>query len=292
MVVIVHGGAGKIENMVKRRKAIIEICKLGYGILKNGGTAIDAVERVIVELEDNPFFNAGTGAVLNIEGEAELDAAIMMDDMACGAVACIKKVKNPILVARKVMEETDHVMLVGDGATRFARLTGFPPYNPVTARRKKMLQKGLKELKEGKTPHYLSKIRKFIQKFGTVGACAIDKEGKLASATSTGGTFMRLPGRVGDTPLIGAGTYACEWGAVSCTGHGECIIKLCLAKTTCDAMKSMNAQKAINLALKIAGKHGCECGLIGIDKRGGVGFGFNTDEMIWTYIKNGESKHF
>jgi len=274
MVIIVHGGAGKIENITKRREGIIKACKLGYKVLENQGSAIDAVQSAVSELEDNPFFNAGTGATLSIEGEAELDAAIMKDDLQCGAVACIKGVKNPILVARKVLEETNHVLLVGEGATRFARLMGFQPYNPITLKRKKMLHK------------------KFIDKYGTVGACAIDKDNRFASGTSTGGTLMHLPGRVGDTPVIGAGTYACEWGAVSCTGHGECIIKLCLAKTACDAMKLMTAQKAINLALKVAGKHGCDCGLIGVDKRGRVGFGFNTAEMIWAYIKNGELRQF
>jgi len=306
MVIIVHGGAGKIENLKKREKIILKTCELGYEVLKNDGSALDSVERAVVELENSPWFNAGTGATLSIEGEAELDAAIMSDDLRAGAVACIKEVKNPILVARKVMEETDHIILSSEGAVRFARLMGFPKYNPVTQRRKKMLEKGIKKLKEGKPPKYLPGLKKFITtelnelnkpeelnelKYGTVGACAIDKKGKLASATSTGGIFMHLPGRVGDTPIIGAGTYACKSGAVSCTGHGECIIKLCLAKTTCDAMKSMKAQKSVNLALKLANRYNCKCGLIGIDKKGNIGVGFNTQGMLCAYIKNGELKH-
>ncbi len=278
-----------------------KVCELGYEILKNNGSALDAVERAVVELEDSPWFNAGTGATLSIEGEVELDAAIMSDDLRAGAVACIKEVKNPILVARKVMEETDHIILSGEGAVRFARLMGFPKYNLVTQRRKRMLEKGIKKLKEDKPLEYLPGLKKLMdkysesegfhlptEKYGTVGACAIDKEGKLAAATSTGGMFMHLPGRIGDTPIIGAGNYACDSGAISCTGHGECIIKLCLAKTVCDAMKSMKAQEAINLALKLANQYNCKCGLIGIDKKGNVGFGFNTPQMLWAYIRNGK----
>ena len=297
MVLIVHGGAGKVENFKKRQKIIAKTCELGDEILKNNGSALDAVVRAVVELEDSPWFNAGTGATLSIEGEVELDAAIMSDDLQIGAVACIKEVKNPILVARKVMEETDHIILSGEGAVRFARSMGFPKYNPVTQRRKRMLEKGIKKLKEDKPIEYLSGLKKFMdkyskdfhlsdEKFGTVGACAIDKEGRLASATSTGGMFMHLPGRIGDTSIIGAGTYACDSGAISCTGHGECIIKLCLAKTVCDAMKSMKAQEAINLALELANQHNCKCGLIGIDRKGNVGFGFNTSQMLWGYIKS------
>lgn len=304
MVIIVQGGAGKIENINKRKAPLIKACKEGYEILKNGGSAIDAVVRAVVELEDNPLFNAGTGATLNIEGEVELDASIMSSDLSAGAVACIKGVKNPILVAKKVMEETDHIMLVGEGATRFARLMGFTEFNPITQQRKTQLKKAMAELEQGAVPTYLPKIKKFIQEFGTVGACALDKNGKLASATSTGGMFMHLPGRVGDSPIIGAGTYANEFGAVSATGHGEWIMKLCLAKITCSAMEwssplvwsssqeSRTAQEAINLALEEADKHKCRCGLIGVDKHGNVGVGFNTPQMLWAYTEDGEIKHF
>lgn len=292
MVIIVQGGAGRIEDIEERRNIMIEVCKTGYEVLKNGGSAVDAVVKAIVILENSPLFNAGTGAVLSIGGEVELDAAIMTSDLEAGAVACIKGVKNPILVAKKVMEETDHVLLSGEGAIRFARVMGFEAYNPVTQKRKEMLQKGLKDLKEGKLPRHFSKICNFIQELGTVGACAIDNEGKLVSATSTGGMFMHLPGRVGDTPIIGAGTYANEFGAVSCSGHGEWIIKLCLAKITCNAMRSSTAQEAINLALEEANRYQCRCGLIGIDRNGNVGFGFNTPQMLWAYNDDGRIKYF
>ncbi len=297
MILIIHGGAGKITNFKKRQKIIAKVCKIGYEVLKNNGSALDAVERAVVELENNPNFNAGTGATLSLEGKVELDAAIMSDDLQSGAVACIKEVKNPILVARKVMEETDHIILSGEGAVRFARFMGFPKYNPLTQERKKVFEQRIEKLKAGNPPKAFPNLKKFVgkyskdfnlsdEKLGTVGACAIDRKGKLASATSTGGMFMHLPGRVGDTPIIGAGTYAQTSGAISCTGHGECIIKLCLAKVTCDAMKSMKAQEAVNLALKLSDQHNCKCGLIGVDGKGNVGFGFNTPQMLWGYIKS------
>ncbi|MCK4352850.1 isoaspartyl peptidase/L-asparaginase [candidate division WOR-3 bacterium] len=301
MLIIVHGGAGEIKRVSKRREGLIKACQLGYLVLKNGGSAIDAVEHAVIELEDNPLFNAGTGATLSINGEAELDAAIMLDDLKCGSVACIKGVKNPVSVARKVLEETDHIILAGKEATKFARKFGFKPYNPITRKRKIALERGIKELKMGKAPKYLPKLKRFIDssrtvsvrdEYGTVGACAIDNHKRLVSGTSTGGMFMHLPGRVGDTPIPGAGTYASKSGAVSCTGHGECIIKLCLAKITCDAMEKLSAQEAVNRSLKIATKYKCRCGLIAIDKSGNVGLGFNTPQMLWAYIKDDKLNHF
>jgi beta-aspartyl-peptidase (threonine type) len=292
--IIVHGGAGKIENIDKRKAPLIKACELGYEVLKSGGSAIDAVTKAVVYLEDNPWFNAGTGSVLNIDGEVELDASIMSSDLSAGAVGAIKDVKNPILVAKKLMEETDHIMLVGDGATKFARLTGFESYNPITPRREKLYHKKISELKKGKLPEYVGeRTKKFIKSFDTVGACALDKNNRLASATSTGGTILHLVGRVGDTAIIGAGTYANEFGAVSCTGHGECIMRLCIAKAVCDLMGSNVAQKAVNLGVKIASKNNCRCGIIGIDREGNVGAGYTTLQMIYAFIdKKGELKEF
>jgi len=292
MVIIVQGGAGTIKRLARRRVGVIKACQLGYGVLQNSGSAIDAVETAIVELENNPWFNAGTGAALGITGEIELDASIMTDDLKCGAVACIKDVKNPISVARKVLEETDHIILSGEGAVKFARQMGFKPYNLITQRRKKMFAKRINKLKQGKTLKYLPQLGKFISEYGTVGACALDKDKRLAAGTSTGGIFMHLPGRVGDSPIIGAGTYASPLGAVSCTGLGEWIIKLCLAKITCDAMEKLSAPKAVNMALKTAKTHHCEYGLIAIDKKSRIGLGFNTTQMVWAYIKDNKLKHF
>lgn len=266
---------------------MIKACEVGYEILTRGGSAIDAVEQAVVKLEDSPLFNAGTGGSPSITGEVELDAAIMTDDMKAGAVASIKSVKNPILVARKVMEKTDHIILCGEGAIKFARISGFPPYNPLTTKKKKMWEN---RLKKGNFPMYFPKVKNFINKYETVGACAMDKDGKMAAATSTGGIFMHLPGRIGDTPIIGAGTYACKYGAVSCTGHGEWIIKLGLAKFVCDEMKTKSAQKAIDIAIKMASEYDARCGIIGVDHKGNVGVGFNTKQMLWAYIEKGKLK--
>lgn len=292
MTIVVHGGAGKITNLARRTKKLIKVCEAGYKILKNGGKAIDAIQHVVVMLEDDPDFNAGTGGSLNIEGEAELDAAIMTGDLQIGAVASMKNVKNPILVARKVMEETDHVLLVGEGATKFARIMGFPEYDTVTPKTKEKLKTDMQRFKEGNAIEYkLPKLKKLLYEYGTVGACAIDSSNSIAAATSTGGMRMRLPGRVGDSPIIGAGTYACEWGGVSCTGVGESIIKICLAKTVCDLMKRLPAQSAANKALKIMNSTGTSAGIAALDKRKNVGITFNTPQMLWAYIKDGTMKH-
>lgn len=296
MVIIVHGGAGKITSFAERKKITVKICKLGYSLLKKGGRAIDAVQSAVVELENSPLFNAGTGASLNLEGKVEFDAAIMTDDLEAGAVAGVERVKNPILVARKIMEQTDHVLLVGKGAERFARLMGFPEYDPVTPEKKKKWEQELKKLKAGKRGKYFPKLRDFIEKVesrdptlpgGTVGACAMDAKKSLAVATSTGGIFMHLPGRVGDTPVIGAGTYACKSGAVSCTGWGESIIRICLAKMVCDLMGRLDAQSAVDKALEIMNKENCKAGIIAVDKNGNFGSGFNTQQMLWAAVKDG-----
>jgi beta-aspartyl-peptidase (threonine type) len=290
MVIITHGGAGRIEieDLKKRRGVIISVSKKGHEVLESTNSALDAATEVVVQLEDNPLFNAGTGAVLSLAGQAELDAAVMTGDLQAGAVACITEVKNPVLVARKVMEESDHVLLSGEGAVRFARFMGFPAHNVVTEQKQKLLQK---RLKDHESLHHMPKITKYVREFGTVGACAWS-DGKLAAAGSTGGMVGHLPGRIGDTPMIGGGIYANEFGAVTCTGHGECILKLCLAKSACDAMKSHSAQEAIDMVLNEASRFKCKCGLIAVDKDGNVGLAFNTKEMIWAYSVNGKITHF
>lgn len=293
--IVVHGGAGNnITEFKTRVPGLINACRIGYDILKKDGKSIDAVQAAVVELEDNPLFNAGTGSVLNMEGEVELDASIMTEDLHAGAVAGIKMVRNPILVARKVMEATDHVLLVGEGAERFARMMGFQKYNPVTDKSRERLEKNLRKLRQGKfgDEKYFKKIKDLIDKYGTVGACAIDRYNSVAAATSTGGVIMDLPGRVGDTPIIGAGNYACKSGAVSCTGWGEPIIKLGIAKAVCEWMQKMTPQMAVNKALKLIKSIGGDGGIIAVDKKGRIGCGFNTKKMLWAYTtEEGGIKH-
>src|SRR6202163_3357616 len=232
IALIAHGGAGNWppgseEDAVDAMRAAVE---KGRGVLRAGGGALDAVCATVVALEDDPIFNAGTGAVLNFDGFCELDASVMVSRDACiGAVAALQRVKNPILVARKVMEETDHVMLAGEGAQRFARVMGFPDYDPITAARRADWQDKRKRVDEVLGKHSL-KMRRFLKDHpeyagGTVGAAAVDKDGILAAATSTGGVTMKLVGRVGDSPVAGAGNYASSRVAASATGTGEYVLR-------------------------------------------------------------------
>ncbi|MEO0093397.1 MAG: isoaspartyl peptidase/L-asparaginase [candidate division WOR-3 bacterium] len=285
--IIVNGGAGSAKGLTQEeqelaRKGVRKAAEAGYFILAKGGKAIDAVVEAVRVMEDDPIFNAGTGSTLTINGEVEMDASLMTMDGHFGAVGAIKEVRNPILVARRVMEETDHLLLVGEGAIKFARYHGFERYDPTTERAKKKLA----ELKQKGESPYFSKLKKYLD-FGTVGAVAIDKSQAVACANSSGGIRGKLPGRVGDSAIIGAGTYASVFGAAVATGHGESIMKLFLAKTTVDLMKVYDAQTAIELALKEAKKTGCLCGIIGIDVKGNIGFGKTTDYMAWASIKDG-----
>ena len=289
-VIIVHGGAGSTKDRDRRRSGVKQAVEAGYALLENA-TAVDAVEKAVRLMEDNPVFNAGTGSTLSLDGKVEMDACIICSDQLMGAVAAIKDVRNPVAVARKVMEETDHILLVGEGATQFARMMGFPYYDPLTGERKKLWKEAIERLKREKTYRYFNKLYNFVEKYETVGAVAIDKEGKIACACSTGGITLHLQGRVGDTPLIGAGNYANEYGGASATGHGECIAKLLLTKTAVDLMRRYTAQTAVSKAMAIAKNCGCRCGIIAIDKGGNVGVAYNTEWMPYAYIgKDGTLK--
>src|SRR5215210_8016069 len=230
--IAIHGGAGSIDTLRMsplerqlRRDALMRSLRAGHKLLAAGASSLDAVQAAIMVLEDDSMFNAGKGAVLNAEGKTELDAAIMDGKtMSAGAVAGLHHIKNPIALARLVMEKSPHVMMIGDGAEVFAREQGIPmtPENYfITSARLKAYQDRKKadaEKKKGATPPKPG--------FGTVGAVALDKSGNLAAGTSTGGIAMKRFGRVGDAPIIGAGTYASSGCAVSATGDGEYFIRL------------------------------------------------------------------
>lgn len=244
IALIAHGGAGNWrpgseEDAVDGMRAAVE---KGRAILRAGGSALDAVCATVVALEDNPIFNAGTGAVLNFDGFCELDACVMEGRNACvGAVAALQRVRNPILVARKVMEETDHVMLAGEGAQRFARVMGFPDHDPVTPARREDWQDKRNRMDDVLGRHSL-KMRRFLKEHpeyagGTVGAAAVDANGILAAATSTGGVTMKLNGRVGDSPLPGAGNYASAYAAASATGTGEYVVRSLATRAIAEAVE-------------------------------------------------------
>jgi beta-aspartyl-peptidase (threonine type) len=270
-VIIVHGGAGRIreEELPERLDGCKEAALAGWQILKQNGSALDAAEAAVVLLEDNPLFNAGTGSALNQLGKVEMDAGIMEGDtLRAGAVAAVRGIKNPIKLARRVMEDGRHVLLAGEGALHFARHIGFPECPPealiVDAERKR-----------------------WQEKHGTVGCVALDSNGRIAVATSTGGIFEKLPGRVGDSPLPGCGTYADELGGVSCTGHGEAIIRIVMAKATLEFLKAgADPQSAASKAVALlADKTGSTGGLIVIDRQGRIGYARNTERMPVCLVK-------
>jgi beta-aspartyl-peptidase (threonine type) len=278
--IAVHGGAGNLgaddpassgEPGAPRLAGVRRAAEQGLSVLAAGGSALDAVEAAVRILEDDPTYNSGTGACLTAAGDVELDASIMDGEtLRCGAVAVVKDVRNPVVLARRVMERSSHVLLAGPGASAFAREMGFPPYD--NALLVTPAQRARFEALRGASP----------DSHGTVGAVARDGRGHLAAATSTGGMVMKLPGRVGDTPLIGSGTYADDaLAAVSCTGHGERIIQLTLARHAADLMgRGLSAPEAARAAVRLlAERVRGEGGLVVVGPRGEVGFAHNTPVM-------------
>ncbi len=277
--IICHGGSGVIKDRQAAAQGLAQALEQGYRLLRQSARALDAVVAAVKVMEDNPIFNCGTGSNLTLDGKAEMDAAVMTQKGRFGGVCCITDVRNPILVARKVMTETDHLLMCGEGATDFARKMGFEKHDVTTERAQKRLER-LRQ--EGNSP-YFPGLEKMM-KLGTVGAVAIDKHSQLAVATSSGGITGRLPGRVGDTAVIGAGTYAGPSGAVSCTGHGEPIMRMMLGKDAVDRMKTLPGSIAVTLALSEARRQKALCGMVGFDARGGICFGHTTPDMSYGYM--------
>src|SRR5206468_11031385 len=212
-------------------------------VLTHGGRALDSVVESIVVLEDDPRLNAGTGSRMRIDGRIQMDAALMNWDREAGSVAAIEEVKNPIRVAYNVLK-TPHILLVGADAVAFARSKGHARYDPSTAESRRNLEESLEKIRNGRLPRYARKWRS-VAIHDTVGAVARDRRGRFATGSSTGGTAFMLPGRVGDSPIVGAGLYAGPRGAVSATGFGEAILKRVLSKFVYDRMaEGLSAQRA------------------------------------------------
>jgi L-asparaginase / beta-aspartyl-peptidase len=305
---VIHGGAGTIRKssmtpeLEKAYMAALEqSLQAGNAILAAGGTALDAVVAAVKILEDNPLFNAGKGAVFTNEGKNELDAAIMDgSNLKAGAVAGITTVKNPITAARAVMEKSEHVMMAGAGAEKFAQKQGcevVPPSYFYTEARWRGLQNAKKEdSTKSQLDHTVPKAQLLKQpsnkdyKYGTVGAVAVDQMGNMAAATSTGGMTNKKYGRIGDAPIIGSGTYADNTTcAISCTGWGEYFIRLVMAKSIADRIEfaKMNLTDACNdLVMKKLPALGGDGGLIAVDKYGNVAMPFCTEGMYRGYIKS------
>ncbi len=296
---IVHGGAWDIPDDA------VDACKsgchralsAGWAILSGGGSALDAIEAAIIVLEDDPVFDAGYGSHLNLDGHVECDAIVMNGaTLRAGAAANLQRVKNPIQAARKILENCQHMMLVAKGAERFAKKQGIKLCKP-----EEMVSEAEYEawMKCKSDKHAAEHHRGHEQ--GTVGAVAIDASGNLFAATSTGGTCCKLPGRVGDSPLIGCGCYAdAEAGGVSCTGYGEAIMKVVLAKSAVDFLRlpptcvdtpnniscgPSTADLAAREAIHFFGKRThATGGLILLDRHGNPGFAFNTPRMAYGYV--------
>lgn len=312
ITLVIHGGAGTITKASmtpEKEKAYKEALNLalqtGYDILKKGGTSLDAVEATVRVMENSPLFNAGKGAVFTNEGKNEMDAAIMDGKtMNAGAIASVTNIKNPISAARAVMEKSEHVMMIGAGAEKFAKEKGLEIVDPsyfYTETRFKQLQ-NIKDKEKTELDHSsdttgtssTENIYVEGKKFGTVGAVALDAYGNLAAATSTGGMTNKRYGRVGDVPIIGAGTYADNnTVAVSATGHGEYFIRSVVAHDIAALMeyKNYTVKKAANeVVMDKLVKRGGEGGVIALDKNGNFAMPFNSAGMYRGYIKNGKSE--
>jgi L-asparaginase / beta-aspartyl-peptidase len=304
---IVHGGAWDIPD------GSVDACKAGcqralaagWSILNSGGSALDAVEAAIIALEDDPAFDAGFGSHLTLDGHVECDA-IVMDGatLRAGSVTTLRHIRNPIRLARQVLENCPHMMLVGEGAERFAVEQGLALCAP-----EELIAEAERDAwqKCRSSKHAAAHHRGHEQ--GTVGAVALDSDGRLFAATSTGGTCCKLPGRVGDSPLIGCGCYAdIEAGGVSCTGYGEAIMKVVLAKTAADFLRNpvgsdpnpsprilpklsmpdvaaLAAREAVSV---LATRTHATGGLILLDRKGNPGFAFNTPRMAYAYVADGK----
>ncbi|WP_047863281.1 isoaspartyl peptidase/L-asparaginase family protein [Archangium gephyra] len=307
--IVIHGGAGVIkrESLTPEREAAVravlaESLQAGHAILAKGGTSLDAVTAAVRVLEDSPLFNAGKGAVFTHDGKNELDAAIMNGrTREAGSVAGLHHVKNPISLARAVMEQSPHVMMIGAGAEEFAKQQGVelvPESYFYTEERWQSLQRALEaEKQQQQTPPEQGQPqnpRTFWEhpagrehKFGTVGAVALDQAGNLAAGTSTGGMTNKRFGRVGDVPVIGAGTYANERCAVSATGHGEYFIRYTVARDICSRMEYLDLpllESANQVVLDVLVKAGGEGGVIAMDAQGNVAMPFNSSGMYRGYM--------
>jgi beta-aspartyl-peptidase (threonine type) len=300
---MVHGGAGALDNVKDNKTAlrylegIRNVLEHGREIISLGGNALETVEACASLLEDDPVFNAGCGSVLNENGKVEMDAAIMDGrDLSAGAVAAVSNIANPIQLARLVMAESEHVMLISEGAMRFAQHCNMP----FTPDHYFFTQDRVEQLEKARLQHRImldhddEKSNMEDQKYGTIGAVARDLEGNLAAATSTGGIVNKRMGRIGDSPLIGAGVFADnETCAVSTTGFGEDFMRTVFAKTVSDAMTmlGMDARQAVDYGIaylrrKVNGRGG----VIVVDHNGNCAGDFTTKKMIHGWIeKSGET---
>jgi beta-aspartyl-peptidase (threonine type) len=288
IAIAIHGGTGPDSDFIKKniegyKEGIRKAIEIGYAVLEKGGSSLDAVEAAVRRLEDDPLFNAGRGSVLNEHGEIEMEASIMNGkDLSCGAVAVVKNVQNPVSLARAVMERTEHVYLGGQGCLDFATQLSLqlqPDEYFITEHAKEELEKAQEQKAQSQTNE---RTQATVTEFGTVGAVALDKYGNLASATSTGGLENKKRGRIADSSVIGSGTYANNFCAVSTTGDGEFMIRYVASFQVAALMeyKGMSLQEACHFLVhqKCKDIKG-DMGLIALDAQGNVSVEYNSRRM-------------
>jgi beta-aspartyl-peptidase (threonine type) len=285
---IVHGGAGAIgpaNERAARKRGMLEAVRRGAAILRRGGSALDAVCASVTTLEDDPLFNAGYGSLLNSEGAVEMDASVMIAapeaggriEMHAGGVAAIMRVRNPVMLARAVMEKTGHVLMAGPAAERFARKAGVP-----LCRAEELISERARERWRARMQRESAvevREQRRLQAHGTVGAAALDIHGQVAAATSTGGVPGKMAGRVGDSAIVGAGVYADHLGAASATGHGEAIMMSGLCREALRRPGQTPTKAAQSSIEHLIAAQGAEAGIILIDARGRVGWAHNAQSM-------------
>jgi beta-aspartyl-peptidase (threonine type) len=298
-IIAVHGGAGRVPE--ERNKlfldAVSEAADVGFQLLKNSANAVESVTEAVAFLEDSGLFNAGAGSTLNLEGNVEMEASVMDGaTLTAGAVGLLRDIKNPVRLARLVMEKTDHVFIVGEGAEQLARMFNMERRTPSLAKRAQYKSQ-MKSLKDGKfeLPRLAELVRAHPEVFQleTVGAVAMDADGNVAAATSTGGFPLKMPGRIGDSPSIGCGTYADNLsGACSATGVGEIALRLVLAKRVCYQIETgKTAQEAVEEAVKFVGRRVSgvysEIGLLAVDANGRIGAAHSSPNLCWAIMAAG-----
>ncbi|HJS74693.1 MAG TPA: isoaspartyl peptidase/L-asparaginase family protein [Vicinamibacteria bacterium] len=286
--ILVHGGAWATPEgeLDAHRIGVHRASMIGFEMLLTGSSALDAVQKVVEFLEADPTFNAGRGAVLNARGEVELDAAIMEgSELKAGSVAAVSGVLHPVVLAREVLEHSQHVMLAGEGAREFARHRGVPLCDPeelVVERERERFQRARRDPRSSSSAPS-----------ETVGAVACDSRGQVAAASSTGGTFLKLPGRIGDSPIVGAGLYADDRkGAAASTGRGETILRMVMAYRAVAAMTTGigPAEAAQQTIRALESRTGGQGGIILVDAKGELGYAFNTPHMAYAYLADGMTK--
>ncbi|KAL8572559.1 hypothetical protein ACOMHN_040463 [Nucella lapillus] len=292
-VVVIHGGAWAIPGCLAEASVagVMRAARAAHALLVQGQSAVDAVVTAVTSLEDDPAFDAGTGSVLNAAGEVEMDAVVMEGaSLKAGGVACVSNIHNPVQLARLVMDKTDHALLVGKGANQFAEQMGVPTVATETLVTESARAEWKSYTQYRETINDLFSNRGGPSGCDTVGAVALDVTGNVAFATSTGGITAKRPGRVGDSPIVGAGGYAdSQVGAVSSTGHGEAIIRTCLAHRIITYMETGQSpdaasQRALDhMTRRVQGSGG----VVVVSAKGEVGVNFSTQRMAWAFIKEG-----